>query len=213
MKEKNKIKLLVAAFLIILAILFLYYSNGFKKINLSLIENYIKSYGRWSIAAYLFIAAVRPLAVFIPVTILTIIAGGLYGPVYGFILSMVSIIISSNVAFLISRYFGKAFIEKLLKKRAEKLDLQIEKNGFKVIFIMRLSGVFPLDILSYGAGITKVRYRDFMLGTILGSMAETFSVAYMGHNIKNPLSPGFFLSIVLILIIVGIPMLYKKLHK
>jgi len=52
-----------------------------------------------------------------------------------------------------------------------------------------------------------------MLATILGSMLETFSVANMGHNIKNPLSPGFILSVALVLITVGIPLIYNKFHK
>lgn len=213
MREKNYKKIIAAAFVIIVALVFVYRFTGLKKVNLAMIEDYIKSYGSWSIAAFLVISAIRPLAVFIPVTILTMIAGGLYGPIYGFLLSMLSIIISSNVAFIISRYFGKSFIEKLIKKRADSINLKIEKSGFKVIFIMRISGVFPLDILSYAAGVTKVKYRDFILATILGSAPETFSIAYMGHNIKKPLSPGFFISIALLLTIMGIPMIYKKLHK
>ncbi|HEY5584469.1 MAG TPA: TVP38/TMEM64 family protein [Ruminiclostridium sp.] len=217
MINKNIKKLLIVTgaliFILILEYVFIYHFEDIKKINLKMMEDYIKSYGSWSIAVFLVISTIRPIAVIIPITIITLIAGSLYGPVYGFILAMISIIISSNVAFLISRYLGKSFIEKLVKKKADKINLRVEKSGFKIIFFMRISGVFPLDILSYTAGLTKVRYRDFMLATILGSMLETFSVANMGHNIKNPLSPGFILSVALVLITVGIPLIYNKFHK
>jgi uncharacterized membrane protein YdjX (TVP38/TMEM64 family) len=210
--NSNKKLLIVAGLLIlIVGFILIHYFKDIKKLNLKVIEDYIKSYGSWSIAAFLVISVIRPLAVFIPITFITLISGSLYGPVYGFLLAMVSIIISSNVAFLISRYLGKSFFEKLIKKRVDKINLRIEKSGFKIIFLMRISGVFPLDMLSYAAGLTKVKYRDFMLATILGSMAETFSVANMGHNIKNPLSPGFIFSVVLVIIIVGIPLLYNKI--
>ncbi|MHB8063836.1 MAG: TVP38/TMEM64 family protein [Ruminiclostridium sp.] len=212
MINKHNKKILIVAFSLILlfVLVIIYYFKDIKKINLKVMEDYIKSYGSWSIAAFLVISAVRPLAVFIPITFITLISGSLYGPIYGFLLAMASIIISSNVAFLISRYLGKSFFERLIKKRVDRINLRVEKSGFKIIFFMRIAGVFPLDILSYAAGLTKVRYRDFMLATILGSMAETFSVANMGHNIKDPLSPGFIYSVVLVIIIVGLPLLYNK---
>lgn len=159
---------------------------------------------------YLLIAVVRPLAVVLPVTIMTLIAGGLYGPLYGFLLAMASTLLSANVAFLVSRYLGKSFIEKLLKGRAEKLNLQTEKNGFRIILIMRVSGIFPLDIVSYAAGLTKMKYRDFILATIIGTMPETFSVAYMGHHIKNPFSPQFIIAVLLVIATAVVPLIYNK---
>lgn len=212
-KSNKKFWVITCVLLTILVFLFGYNFKDIKNINLKLVEDYIKSYGSWSIAVFLIISAIRPLAVFIPITVLTLISGSLYGPIYGFIFAMFSIIISSNVAFLISRYLGRAFLEKLMKKKTDKINLKIEKNGFKIIFIMRISGVFPFDMLSYAAGLTKVKYSEFMLATLLGSFMETFSVAYMGHNIKNPLSPWFILSVALVLITIGIPLIYTKYTK
>lgn len=209
-KSNKKLIIIVGALILILGYVFIYHFNDIKRINLKMIEDYIKSYGKWSIAVFLGISIIRPLAVVIPITLLTLIAGSLYGPVYGFLLAIASTIISSNVAFLISRYLGKSFVEKMIKNKAQKINMKIEKNGFKIIFIMRISGVFPLDIVSYAAGLTKVNYKDFMLATILGVMPETFSVAYLGHNIKNPLSPGFILSIALIVVTIGIPLITNK---
>lgn len=214
MIKKLNWKLLLIAIILFSIIIYIltFHFHEIKKINLKLMEDYINSYGQWSVMAFLVVSTIRPLAVVIPITLMTLIAGGLYGPLYGFLLAMVSIVISSNVAFLISRYIGRSFVERLIKKRAEKVNLKIGEKGFKIIFIMRISGVFPLDIVSYAAGLTKVRYRDFMLATVLGAMPETFSVAYMGHHIKNPLSPGFILSVILVVTTVGIPLIYNR-HK
>jgi uncharacterized membrane protein YdjX (TVP38/TMEM64 family) len=197
---------ILVIFALVLAINF----KDLKKINLQAVKVYIQSYGSLSVVAFLVIAAIRPLGVLIPVTILTLIAGSLYGPLYGFLLAMASIILSSNIAFFISRYLGRSFVERLLKHKTEKINLKVEKNGFKIILLMRLSGVFPLDIVSFAAGLTKVRYWDFILATTLGSMPETFSVSFMGHNIHNPLSPGFIFSVVLVVLTVGIPMIYNR---
>ncbi|MDF2986284.1 MAG: DedA family protein [Eubacterium sp.] len=217
--KKFKWKLSLSASIIVLLLLVMYFSafdfhhviHRIRKLNLESIEQYIKSYGSWSIAAFLVISTIRPIAVIIPITLMTLIAGGIYGPVYGFILAMVSIFISSNVAFFISRYFGKTFVERLIRKRADKINVHLENNGFKIILLMRLSGVFPLDLVSYTAGLTKVKYKEFIIATMIGSAPETFSVAYMGHHINNPLSPGFILSVVMVLVTVGIPLIYNKI--
>ncbi len=217
--KKFRWKRILAAGIIVLLLLLVYLSafdfhsiiHRIRKLNIESFERYIKSYGSWSIAAFLVISTIRPIAVIIPITLMTLIAGGIYGPIYGFILAMVSIFISSNVAFFISRYLGKAFVERLIRKRADKLNVQLEKNGFKIVLLMRLSGVFPLDLVSYTAGLTKVKYKEFIIATMIGSAPETFSVAYMGHHIRNPLSPGFILSVVLVLVTVGIPLIYNKI--
>lgn len=212
MTKKIRWKMLLIAFIFLVIFIYILIShfNEIKKVNLLAMEDYIRSYGQGSVVVFLMVSTLRPLAVIIPITLMTLIAGGIYGPIYGFLLAMVSIIISTNVAFIISRYFGRSFVERIIKKRAEKINLKIGKNGFKIIFIMRISGVFPLDIVSYAAGLTKVRYRDFMLATMLGSMPETFSVAYMGHHISDPLSPGFILSVALVIVTIGIPLIYNK---
>ena len=210
-KMKNKkLWIVVLVLIIILGYILIRDFNSIKKINLKVIEDYIESFGSASIAVFLVISIIRPLAVVIPITLITLIAGSIYGPFYGLILAMISTYISSSIAFYISRYLGKSFIEKIIKKRADKINLKIGNNGFKIIFFMRLSGVFPFDILSYAAGLTKVRYRDFILASILGSFLETFSIVYLGHNIKDPFSPRFIFSVVLVLITVGIPLIYSK---
>ncbi len=213
MTKKLNWKILLTAFIFLSIFIYIltFHFNEIKKINLQAMEDYIRSYGQGSIMAFLVVSTIRPLAVIIPITLMTLIAGGIYGPIYGFLLAMVSIFISSNVAFIISRYFGRSLVERIIKKRAEKINLKIGKNGFKIIFIMRISGVFPLDMVSYAAGLTKVRYRDFLLATILGTMPETFSVAYMGHHISNPLSPGFILSVALVIVTIGLPLIYNKI--
>ncbi len=213
MLKKINWKVLVVSGCIILffAYIFKFYNHTIRKINLGALESYINSFGQWSILAFLVISTIRPLAVFIPVTILTLVAGRLYGPIYGAVLAMLSTVISSSVAFFISRKLGKSFVEKIIRKRAEKINLNIEKSGFKIIFVMRISGVFPLDIVSYAAGMTKVKYRDFILATILGSMLETISIAFMGHHINKPLSPGFILSLILVIVTAGVPLIYNKI--
>lgn len=100
-----------------------------------------------------------------------------------------------------SRFLGNSFVNKLLRGKALKLNSDIEKNGFKIMLIMRLSFIFPYDGLSFAAGLSKMKYRDFILGTMIGIVPEMLTYSFMGNNIKHPLSIKFIAPIIAILLI------------
>ena len=85
------------------------------------------------------------------------------------------------------------------------------KYGFRIMTAMRLSFVFPYDPLSYAAGLTKIKYRDFILGTLIGILPEMVTYSLIGGNLTKPFSFKFILPIIVLFIIVFISTyLYKK---
>jgi len=100
-----------------------------------------------------------------------------------------------------SRFLGKPFVNKLLKGKALSLNSNIEKHGFKIMLAMRLSFIFPYDALSFAAGLSKMKYYDFILGTIIGIIPEMLTYSFMGKNIKHPLSIKFIAPIIAIILI------------
>ncbi|MCX7922735.1 MAG: TVP38/TMEM64 family protein [Clostridia bacterium] len=211
MKFKKQIKIIVITLMLSVIIFVLFKTNIITGINLNAIGEFINSYGNYGAFIFIFIFAARTLLVIFPFSVMLIVGGNIFGPAYGFLFSMISIFISSNIAFFISKYLGKESIQKLLKGKGEKLDLKIEEHGFKIIFLMRISCLFPFDILNFALGLTKVRYKDFILGTILGIIPETFSLTYLGDNLKNPFSKNFIISILLVLITVAIPIVFNRI--
>jgi uncharacterized membrane protein YdjX (TVP38/TMEM64 family) len=133
--------------------------------------------------------------------LMTVIAGSLYGPLNGVLLSLLGLFFSSTLAFYLGRSLGKPFVNKLTKGKLVALDSNIEKHGFKIIFLMRFSTLFPYDLLSYAAGITKINYVDFIVGSLLGITPEVIAYSYLGQHIENPMSKKFILPIVSVLLI------------
>lgn len=165
------------------------------------------------IAPILFTAifVLRTFFVIFPYTIMAVIGGKIFGPTLGIFLSLIGVFLSSSMAFLISRHIGVSFFEKRLKGSLFSLEDRIEKSGSKIIFLLRLSMLFPFDIISFTAGVTKIKYRNFIIGTILGVIPEVVTLNVLGSNIGNPLSKRFYLSIVLVVIfIIFIPIIIKK---
>jgi uncharacterized membrane protein YdjX (TVP38/TMEM64 family) len=67
--------------------------------------------------------------------------------------------------------------------------------------------------MNYAAGLSKIRYIDFILGTILGSIPEIFSLTYISSNIENPLSLKFKIGIIVFIITVAVPFFFNKRKK
>lgn len=177
------------------------YGSELKNINIGVLKNYILSYGNISIIIFILIYSLKPVIIFFPTWVLSVLAGNLYGAYMGTILNMFCCFTSATVGFYLARYLGKPFVDKILKGKVIKLDDGIEKHGFIIMLLMRLSCVFPYDGLSYASGLTKMKYRDFILGTVLGVFPEMVAYAFMGENVRNPLSTKFILPILLVILV------------
>ena len=133
----------------------------------------------------------------LPASWLSLLSGFLYGSYLGSIIVFISASIGASVAFFVS----KSLFAKKLKnvfKRYPKLSVMekvIEKGGLKLIFLARLSPIFPFSILNYFYGLNNVKFRDYALG-LLGIIPGTFLYCSIGSlakslkELKNVQSPN-----------------------
>lgn len=216
--EKNMYKSIKSILMIILVILILYLIFGHHSyiihINMTSLRNFILSYGKFSELVFVIIYGLKPLVFIVPASLMSILAGSIFGPFKAFALSMIGSFFSATVGFYMTRLVGKSFIDKMLKGKVIKLEDNIEKNGFMIMFMMRISMIFPYDALSYAAGVSKIKYKDFVLATMLGIIPEMISYSLMGKNIKHPFSMKFIAPIVLLVLVVFLgSFMYKNYKK
>ena len=123
---------------------------------------------------------------FVPGAILTLAAGVLFGLVKGVAYVLVAAVIGSSAAFLVSRYLARGAIEKRLRgnERFALIDQAIAREGLKIVFLLRLSPVFPFNLLNYGLGLTKVRFIDYLLASA-GMIPGTVLYVYYGTAIGS----------------------------
>lgn len=210
--EKSEIVryILLVIFIIFIAFIMFKFGKRLHHVKIRKLIKYIKSYGEFSAVVFIIIYTLKPVLIIVPSSIMSIIAGNIYGSFIATILSMIGCFGSATVAFFLARFLGRSFVDKILRGKALQLDNNIEKYGFKVMAIMRLSFVFPFDALSYAAGLTKMKYRDFILGTILGIFPEMMVYSFMGKNIEHPFSIRFILPIIFLIIVVIVTVTLKK---
>jgi uncharacterized membrane protein YdjX (TVP38/TMEM64 family) len=65
------------------------------------------------------------------------------------------------------------------------VDAAVAGQGFKVVLLLRLSPLFPFNLLNYALGLTRVRPRDYMLASLLGMLPGTVLYVYLGSLVTS----------------------------
>lgn len=173
------------------------------------IEAAVRSSGPLAPVVFLLFYAIGP-TFFFPSWILTVVGGLCFGMKWGFILTLIGATIGGTIAFFVARYLGRDFVERFLKGRYRKLDDQVAYHGFEVIFFLRLIPLVPFDVLDYIAGVSKIHWRSYILGTFLGIMPGAFVYVYMGTTLSDIMSWQFAGALSLLLLLGLIPFFYKR---
>lgn len=135
-----------------------------------------------TIAPLLFIAlyTLRPI-IFFPATLLTALAGVLFGPIYGIIYTFIGENGSANLAYGIGRILGNDLNledNKLFGKYVAKA----RKNPFISVLIMRFI-YLPFDLVNYGSGVTKINWKGYALATAVGILPGLTTFVLLGASI------------------------------
>lgn len=124
--------------------------------------------------------------------------------------TIIGAIIGGTISFYISRVLGREIVEKIIKGRGKWFEDGVEKRGFLLIFILRLIPLFPFDIISYGAGLSKIKYKDFAFGTLIGIIPGVLIFTNLGDKTLNTKSPEFIIAIALLILLLLISYFLKK---
>ena len=123
---------------------------------------------------------------FFPASILTLGAGVVFGVFLGSLYVFIAASIGASLAFLVGRYIARGWVEKQIEgnPRFKAIDQAVAEEGVKIVLLTRLSPVFPFNLLNYAYGLTKVTFRDYVVGT-LGILPGTIMFVYVGSLAKN----------------------------
>ena len=130
-----------------------------------------------------FVALYALLTVFlVPGTALTIAAGVLFGLFRGTLYAVLGSNLGALMAFVLARTVLRQRVEGWARAnpRLEAIGTALERNGFKVVMLLRLSPIFPFCLLNYVLGVTRVTLGQYMAGGVLGMLPGTAMLVYIG---------------------------------
>lgn len=166
------------------------------------ILRFIRSYGSFSPLAVIFLimlsTAIPPLP--LPIPLVEIVAGLIFGFWQGFLIVWLSQILSSILAFSLSRYFGGKLFGTVLNNHIWNLYQKfLHKRGPLAVFIIRATMAAPFNVISYLAGLTQMKLGEFSGATTLGVVPEAVLFTFIGSKLRIF---RFNLSNVLILVVI-----------
>ncbi len=129
---------------------------------------------------YIVIMAMAVVISPIPSLPLDIAAGAFFGPFRGTVYSVIGALSGAIISFMIARLLGRELIERFLGGHINFCTRCSDKLLTKIVFFTRLLPVVSFDVISYGAGLTKMSLEKFSVATLLGMIPLTFIYNYFG---------------------------------
>lgn len=173
------------------------------------VRNYICSFGILAPIIYIAMFTIVPLT-FFPDAVLAVAGGMVFGLGLGTLYTIIGAVCGGTLSFFISRTFGRGLVEKLIKGKAEWFEDGIEKRGFLFIFILRLIPLIPFDVISYGAGLSKIKYKDFALSTSIGIVPGVLVYTNLGDKSGNLFSVQFLGAALILALLIILSYFIKK---
>ena len=142
--------------------------------RLGALRSWIEGLGSWGPVAFFFLYAAAVVAA-IPGSVLTVLAGTLFGSVLGVVVVIHAATLGASLAFLIARYFARDAIARRLatNERFQRLDRLTEEHGAIIVALTRLVPLFPFNLLNYGFGLTRVPFWTYVFWSYLCMLPAT----------------------------------------
>jgi len=141
----------------------------------------VQAAGSWAPVLFM-VAYIVACVAFLPAVLLTLGAGILFGLFWGTLWVTLGATLGASCAFLISRYLARSWVEGRwaghLKFRL--LSRAVERDGWKVVLLLRLSPMFPFVALNYLFGLTRVPLSHFCFATLVGIIPAVGLFVYLG---------------------------------
>ncbi|MDN5869521.1 MAG: TVP38/TMEM64 family protein [Nitrococcus sp.] len=149
--------------------------------NYEAVRAYILSFGLWAPVISLALMLLQAIASPIPAFAVSIANGLAFGPWWGAVLSLVGRALAATLCFFIARALGRDAVETIVGRKAvRRSETWFEEWGTQTVLFTRLIPFFPFDLISYAAGLSRLRFDKFMLATVIGETPASFIYAWVG---------------------------------
>lgn len=169
----------VLVFSLLFILIYIYKHFGISQIltkeNIAL---YLKPYGKLIPIVYLCVFVIA-MVFYIPASIFLITIGTILPPFYGSLFGLMGCYISSIILFFIARKFNLKGIEKKFGNKWQSFNDKIKQDGFLYMTLIRSTSVFSFSMICYASGITSIKTKDYVKGTIIGVIPQIIIYCYI----------------------------------
>jgi uncharacterized membrane protein YdjX (TVP38/TMEM64 family) len=173
------------------------------RVDLTHLQEWLQSTGGWAPVLYILLYTIATVLV-LPSTPLNLLGGALFGPWLGTLWTSAGAMLAAIVTFAFTRTLGRKAIARKLSGRWQTLDAEVRRGGLPYMIAIRLVPFMPYGLLNFAAGLTSVSYRNYLLGTLLGTTPGLLPYVLLGSSGLRAVRTGDLLPLVGALALTGI---------
>lgn len=179
--------------------------------DLDAVREVVAASGPWGPLVYVLLHVLVTL-VPVPKNLLAGIAGALFGLGPGVALSWVATMLSAWVTFLLARRLGHESVAALTGSRVDRVRRVLRDQGLLAVVIARLTPLVPFTVVNYGAGVSPVSRRDYLVGTAVGVLPGTVAYVAVGASAGRDATTIVLAGGVGVLLLVGAALVARRLR-
>jgi len=113
-----------------------------------------------------------------------------FGPWAGFVYSWTGKVLACAFGFLVGRRAGAGWLARHTGPDTAIVMDELARHGFWASAVIRMVPTLPSIVINIAAGCTPMRFRDFIAGTMLGSIPKMALIAFASHSAIQGLEGG-----------------------
>ncbi len=165
------------------------------------LQAYLNKTGIFAPIIYIVIYTICTLLI-LPSTPLNLTGGAIFGLWEGTLWTTIAALVAAIAAFAFTRTLGRELIAQKLAGRWQAVEAEIRLGGLFYVFAIRLLPIIPYGLVNFVAGLTSIRFKDYFIGTLLGTVPGVLPFVMMGAGISQ-LSQGKILPLMGALALTG----------
>jgi len=166
------------------------------------LQVWLENMGGFAPVIYILFYTVGTLLI-LPSTPLNLTGGAFFGVWWGTLWTTIAALVAAIAAFAFTRTIGREMVSQKLGGRWNAVDAEIRQGGLFYLFAIRLLPIIPYGIVNFVAGLTSIKFKDYLIGTLLGTLPGVLPFVMMGAGITE-LSQGNVLPLMTAFALTGI---------
>ena len=146
--------------------------------------NWVRDLGIWGLVA-LAVFWIPAAVLLVPGTLITLAGGALFRVPEATVAISLGSTAGACAAFLVGRTLARPWVMRQVANHArfQAIDRAIAAQGFKIVLLLRLSPVFPYNLLNYALALTRISFRDYFVASWIGMLPGTLMYVYIGSTV------------------------------
>ena len=112
----------------------------------------------------------------VPVTAMIVVSVLIFDPLAGYAYALAGSLLSAVAGYGVGAALGREVVRQLAGERIRHVSRQLARRGLLTVLVVRVVPVAPFTVINLVAGVSHIRFRDFVIGTLLGMAPGMFGI-------------------------------------